>query len=284
MDRKWLVAVASIAIVLGAGGLAAAVVGAAGKGKIKVTTQSRDVIVVPERGVTVRTRDCRGRSINSGTGFDLGTYDPTGVGPQGRVTGVLEGVLGTVNTGGAPQEARAERYCASGFRGERRPRAETQLVPGESGKATRSCDRGFEAVQAGFEVRDKDDSSDEGGSELRVRSLFLSQLGTRRRAVVEATNASADREFRLSIYVSCVRRGPKISVRKATAEVPSEGEILLSAQCRRRKQAIGGGFKGSPGTYVVSALKEGRRAFFVRAVRDVPGTGQLTAFVHCVGR
>lgn len=229
----------------------------------------------------VRARACPGTSEDVGSGFDVGAYDPTGTGPRGELTAVLEGFASAVNTGGTAGELTAEHYCSKRHHGIRRPNANVQLAPGESGMVRRNCDPGLRAITAGFESRMKD-FNEANLHELRVVSAFIDSR--RERGIVVADNTSATKEFRVYVYVTCYRHGPKMTLRSASTDVAPGATATATARCPQRFRAIGGGFKADSGTYALSGRAAGERRWRVRAVREGTGPGKLTATAHCIRR
>jgi hypothetical protein len=268
MRRAGLSAVA-ILLVLGLGGFASA------KLKEKSTT-----FTVPGEATGEGSAKCKkGQEAVSG-----GFFDPIEFGVDFRLVLPFDSARAgkrkwrhrAINVTTDDDEATVYAYCDPAKR-ELKVRSTTETSDEFEIFATARCPRGQEAVSGGFES-----SASEDGAVIPLASKRVGKRKWESRALNE-TSGNAD----LTSFAYCDKSEPGLKTKQATATVESPNTSTVTAQCRRGRRVVSGGFDAEFSLtdliipFINGSRRGGKREWEVTAAVGMSNPAEITAYAYC---
>jgi hypothetical protein len=265
-------------------------VGAATAVGAGLKTKSASVTVDANETASIAAKCKRGTNVVSG-GFSAPVTPNTSEGPQifptaSTKAGKRRWTASGFNDASSDEgELIAHAYCRAQAKRLETESESTTIDFLEANTLTATCEPGRRAVSGGFEG---DNAPSEGfflvHSSHRTDARTWSATGVN-------FGLATDADF--SVFVHCLKGGKRLTTESASTSVPENvgddyGAAAATAKCPKGRQAVSGGFEGSPfgdsagDVFPHISRKVGGRRWKVEAVNSNSGaSGTLTAYVYC---
>jgi hypothetical protein len=159
--------------------------------------------------------------------------------------------------------------------------ASISLGLAEQGAATAECERGTRAIAGGFDAPGF--AVDSGGAQV----LTLAHARSAKREWTAGANNFGEGSGDLVSHAYCTDSAPKLKAKSKTVGVPPESAGSATARCRKRGEAISGGFatENFEDVFPFESRRLGKRKWKVSGYNDDSDeTIDLTAFAYCAKR